>query len=182
MSLYRKTLNNNIIVLFLSLEENEEQRKRLQTRWGEMHKRIMAMQNSVMQNLIIYCNLKHLKIRLSHLQIMMRFIIFMMYMIQITQFINQMTQEHIQTPTTRRFVTVELFNKNPKIPSRLYVTQICSIDEKNAEVLFLVKTDKTNIIFSFSKKEDRSWVNFFQIKILLPVPVFDENDLIIYLT
>lgn len=34
---------------------------------------------------------------------------------------------------------------------------------------------RQNKVLSFSEKEDRSWVNFFHVKSLLPEPLFDER-------
>jgi hypothetical protein len=36
---------------------------------------------------------------------------------------------------------------------------------------------RQNKVLSFSEKEDRSWVNFFHVKSLLPEPLFDERRL-----
>lgn len=170
-----KILNDTITVLFTSSGENEEKRKILKTRWEKMIKPIAATQK-----------LHYAKPHLFQLKIAQNSpftisnddgISYHIHNVYDMKEINPKSDdiEHIQRPTVGGFVTIEIPSRNLKIPNRLYVAQICSIDKENAEVLFLRKSEKTNKTFSFPEKEDRSWVNLSQIKTLLSEPLFDER-------
>lgn len=152
-----KKINNKIIILFVSAKENEERRKILKTQ-SKIMKPITGTQKlhyvkpdslfqlKTAQNSPFTLNDEAEKSYHTH----------NVYENEI----KAKSTEHILKPAVGSFITVDINSTNPKILNRLYVAQICSIDQDNAVVLFLRKCGKTNKTFHFPEKEDRSWVNF----------------------
>jgi len=158
-----KQLNEVITILFVSTQENEERRNILQTCWEEMKKPIARTQKLHYVKPHSPSQLKTAKnspFTLNNYVPENFYNIHNVYDETNRKNSKSDDMECKQKPAIGNFVTIEVYSANSKVPNKLYVAQICSIDEKNAKVLFLRKCDKTNKTFPFPEKEDRSWILF----------------------